>query len=361
MAGQVFTALGLMSGTSMDGIDAALIRTDGHGLVEPLGFRFLAYEEGFRRALRAVLGGVGDVAGVEAALTDRHAAAVSALLEHLDLKPAAVDLIGFHGQTILHAPERRHTWQIGDGARLAATTGIDVVFDFRTADVTAGGQGAPLVPLYHQALAGTARRPLALLNIGGVANVTWLGPGELDVLAFDTGPGNALIDDLVLARTGQAFDAGGRLAAAGQVDEDLLARLLDHPYFAAPPPKSLDRDAWAALALTNLPTADAAATLTAFTVESIVRAVAHLPLAPERWLVCGGGRHNGTLMAMLARRLGVPVSPVDGLGWNGDALEAEAFAYLAVRSRLGLPLSLPGTTGVPRPMLGGRFCPARAG
>lgn len=357
MAGQVFTALGLMSGTSMDGIDAALIRTDGQGWVEPVGFIFTPYRQAFRDRLRASLGGRGDVASVEQELTDLHAEAVSLLLRDQGMVAGEVDLIGFHGHTILHAPDRRHTWQIGDGARLAAATGIDVVFDFRTADVQAGGQGAPLVPLYHQALAGDLERPLAILNIGGVANVTWLGTGDLDVLAFDTGPGNALVDDLVLSRLDMPYDEGGRIAAGGQVDAALLARLLAHPYFDAAPPKSLDRDQWAGTALTNLDIADAAATLTAFTARTVLRALDHMPEAPRRWLVCGGGRHNETLMWHLAEGLGVPVSPVDGLGWNGDALEAEAFAYLAVRSRQGLPLSLPGTTGVPAPMKGGRFSP----
>ena len=358
MALQRFLAVGLMSGTSMDGIDAALVRTDGHGWVEPLGFIFTPYRRTFRDRLRAVLGGVGDVDGVEQELTDLHAEAVRSLLRVQEVDAASVDLIGFHGHTILHAPDRRHTWQIGDGARLAAATGIDVVHDFRSADVQAGGQGAPLVPLYHQALAGDIERPLAILNIGGVANITWLGEGPLDVLAFDTGPGNALIDDLILSRTGEPYDDGGRIADAGRVDGDLLARLLNHPYFAAPPPKSLDRDAWAKAALTNLSTEDAAATLTAFTAETIIRALDHVPARPTRWLICGGGRRNETLMWMLADRLdGVPVAPVDGQGWNGDALEAEAFAYLGVRSRLGLPLSLPGTTGVPQPLTGGRFHP----
>lgn len=357
MALQRFLTVGLMSGTSMDGIDAALVRTDGHGFVEPLGFIFTPYARAFRDRLRAVLGGVGDVQSVEEELTDLHAEAVASLLRAQEVEPAAVDLIGFHGHTILHAPDRRHTWQIGDGARLAAATCIDVVHDFRTADVQAGGQGAPLVPLYHQALASDMDRPLAILNIGGVANITWLGEGPLDVVAFDTGPGNALIDDLVLSRTGEPYDDGGRIAGAGHVDDDMLARLLNHPYFAAPPPKSLDRDAWAKAAMTNLSTEDAAATLTAFTAETIIRALDHVPAKPKRWLICGGGRRNETLMWMLADRLdGVPVAPVDGQGWNGDALEAEAFAYLAVRSRLGLPLSLPGTTGVPEPLTGGRFC-----
>lgn len=342
----------------MDGIDAALVRTDGHGWVEPLGFIFTPYRRAFRDRLRAVLGGVGDVTGVEAELTDLHAEAVESLLRVQEVAADLVDLIGFHGHTILHAPDRRHTWQIGNGARLAATTGIDVVHDFRTNDVAAGGQGAPLVPLYHQALAGDLDRPLAILNIGGVANITWLGEGPLDVVAFDTGPGNALIDDLILARTGEPYDDGGRIAGSGAVDQVLLGRLLNHVYFAAPPPKSLDRDAWSRAALNNLSTEDAAATLTAFTAESIIRALDHLPARPKRWLICGGGRRNETLMWMLADRLGgAPVSPVDGLGWNGDALEAEAFAYLAVRSRLGLPLSLPGTTGVPEPLTGGKFHP----
>lgn len=353
---QRFLTIGLMSGTSMDGIDAALIRTDGQGWVEPVGFIFTPYRRAFRDRLRAILGGAGDVAGVEAELTELHAEAVASLLRVNDLTPSDIDLVGFHGHTILHAPDRRQTWQIGDGARLAASSGVDVVFDFRSADVAAGGQGAPLVPLYHQALAGDLDRPLAILNIGGVANITWLGHGPLDVVAFDTGPGNALIDDLVLSRTGEPYDDGGRIAGAGNVDNDLLTRLLDHPYFVAKPPKSLDRDAWSRAALTNLSTEDAAATLTAFTADSIVRALDHVPAKPRRWLICGGGRRNDTLMWMLSDRLGVPVSPVDGLGWNGDALEAEAFAYLAVRSRLGLPLSLPGTTGVPMPMSGGRFC-----
>lgn len=357
MMGQQFLAAGLMSGTSMDGIDAALIRTDGVKQVEPLGFVFKPYRRDFRERLRATLGGVGDVGGVEAELTDLHADAVASLLRISGLSPSEVDLVGFHGHTILHAPDRRTTWQIGDGDRLATATGVDVVSDFRSADVAAGGQGAPLVPLYHQALSGDLDRPLAILNIGGVANITWLGDGPLDVLAFDTGPGNALIDDLMLSRTGEPYDEGGRMAGSGQVDGDLLARLMNHPYFSAQPPKSLDRDAWSRKALTNLSTEDAAATLTAFTAASVARALEHLPAKPRRWLICGGGRYNETLMWMLSDRLGVPVSPVDGLGWNGDALEAEAFAFLAVRSRLGLPLSLPGTTGVSVPLTGGRLSP----
>lgn len=349
-------ALGLMSGTSLDGIDAALIRTDGRSRVERSDQRLtVPYRSAFRERLRGALGGRGDVAAVEQELTELHAQAVAGLLRLAGLEAAQVDLIGFHGHTILHAPEQRRTWQIGDGTLLAGLTGIPVVCDFRSADVAAGGQGAPLVPLYHQALATDLERPVAVLNIGGVANVTWLGEGALDVLAFDTGPGNALIDDWVLRHTGRDYDADGRLAARGRVDEDIVSRLMAHPYFSAPPPKSLDRDAWAAGAVDGLSAEDGAATLTAFTAASVAASLPHLPQRPRRWLVTGGGRLNGTLMMMLARRLDAAVAPVDAVGWDGDALEAEAFAYLAVRSRLGLPLSLPGTTGVPQPLTGGRY------
>ncbi|KAA0680988.1 anhydro-N-acetylmuramic acid kinase [Roseomonas genomospecies 6] len=351
------TVVGLMSGTSMDGIDAALVRTDGECRVEPLAFVTIPYEDGFRAALRSCLGGKGPVEAVERALTDAHADAVRRLLAEAGAEAAAVDLIGFHGQTIFHDPARRRTWQIGDGARLARATGIAVVNDFRTADVAAGGQGAPLVPLFHRALADALPRPLAVLNIGGVANVTWIGEGVDDVIACDTGPGNALVDDWVLSGQGARYDSGGSLAGRGAVDEDVLASLLAHPYFDLPAPKSLDRDAFDPAPVRGLSVEDGAATLTAFTAASVARIVPHLPQAPLRWLVCGGGRHNATLMVMLADRLGVPVDPVEAVGWNGDALEAEAFAYLAVRSRKGLPLSLPATTGVPQPMTGGRFHP----
>lgn len=348
----VRTALGLMSGTSLDGIDAAVIRTDGLTYVETGDFITVPYDDGFRERLRACLGGRGPVGEVERELTELHAGVVRRLAE----RTGPIDLIGFHGHTILHAPERRRTWQIGDGALLALLTGIPVVHDFRSADVAAGGQGAPLVPLYHQALSADLDRPLAVLNIGGVANVTWLGRrGGKDVLAFDTGPGNALIDDWVLSRTGRPFDADGALAASGTIDQSVLSRLLAAPYFKKQPPKSLDRDGFDVSPVEALNAADGAATLTAFTAGAVARSAALLPQPPLRWLVTGGGRLNGFLMDLLRDMLGVPVEPVDSVGWQGDALEAQAFAYLAVRSRDGLPLSVPGTTGVPRPLTGGRF------
>lgn len=348
------TVVGLMSGTSMDGIDAALVRTDGAVRVEPVAFVTIPYEDGFRARLRSCLGGKGPVEVVERELTEIHADAVHRLLAEASMAARDVDLIGFHGHTIHHAPEERRTWQIGDGAHLARLTGIAVVNDFRTADVRAGGQGAPLVPLFHRALAEELPRPLAVLNVGGVANVTWIGR-DGSVIACDTGPGNALVDDWVLRRNGARYDADGALAARGRVDAEALAALLNHPYFGRPAPKSLDRDAFDPAPVRSLSVEDGAATLTAFTAASVARVVPHLPEAPVRWLVCGGGRCNRTLMGMLADRLGVPVGAVEEVGWNGDALEAQAFAYLAVRSRKGLPLSVPATTGVPEPMTGGRF------
>lgn len=355
-------AIGLMSGTSLDGIDAAIVITDGDRRAGTGAAVTRPYEPALGEALRGLLGAAPDhprVLEVERALTEAHAEAVADLLKRAGLTPAAVDVIGFHGHTLCHAPERRWTWQIGDGARLAALTGIDVVADLRGADVARGGQGAPLVPLWHRALAAGLDRPLAVVNIGGVANVTWLGAEE-DVLAFDTGPGNALIDDWVRRHGGGACDRDGALARSGRVDGEALAALLDNGWFAAPPPKSLDRDHFDPAPVATLSPADGAATLTAFTAAAIARARAWLPAAPVRWLVTGGGRHNPALMAALGECLGAPVAAVESVGWDGDALEAQAFGYLAVRSLIGAPLTLPTTTGVPAPCPGGRLYPAAA-
>jgi anhydro-N-acetylmuramic acid kinase len=350
MAFPVRRAIGLMSGTSLDGIDVAVIESDGESYVIAGPWLTLPYEHALREALRAALGGKGPTAGVERQLTEAHAAAVKRLIERHGI--TGVDLVGFHGHTILHEPARRRTWQLGDGALLARLTGIDVIGDFRSADVAAGGEGAPFAPIFHAALSAKLERPLAVVNIGGVANVTWVGADDA-LIAFDTGPGNALIDDWVRAKTGEAADYDGALAGAGKVDEAQVARFLQHPYFARKPPKSLDRDEFAAFRLDALSTEDGAATLTAITAAAIARGFAQVPSPPRRVLVTGGGRHNPVLMQMLAARLALPVAPVEAVGWEGDAIEAQAFAYLALRARAGLPLSFPGTTGVPRPMTGG--------
>jgi anhydro-N-acetylmuramic acid kinase len=357
--------IGLMSGTSLDGIDAALLQTDGEAVARPGPALTLAYDAGTRRLLRAALDEARDVAEgapvpqsireAERLVTDAHAEAVKALLEKAGLAAGDVALIGFHGQTILHRPERRWTWQIGDGARLARLTGIDVVNDFRSADVKAGGQGAPLVPLYHAVLAREAglATPIAVVNIGGVGNVTYID-GET-VLGFDTGPGNAPIDDWMLRHAGRPVDEGGDFARGGRIDDAALDKMLAHDFFDRAPPKSLDRMDFGMAAVERLSPAEGAATLTAFTAASIARAREHFPAPAATWIVCGGGRHNTFLMDQLRARVNAPVLSAEDAGWNGDFIEAEAFAYLAMRSAKGLALSLPTTTGVLEPMTGGRF------
>lgn len=358
-AHKIFHAIGLMSGTSLDGVDAALIATDGRTLVKPLGFATVPYHQDFRQRLRACFGnpaGMDDphVAATAIELTQLHAAAVQLLLKRLRHAPDSVDFIGFHGQTIWHKPHERRTCQIGDGALLAKLTNIPVVNDFRSADVAAGGQGAPLAPLYHAARAATMPRPFAVLNIGGVANVTWLDH-EGRILAFDTGPGNALLDDWMLRHTGTPYDADGAMAARGVVDRRIVDQTLARDYFALPAPKSLDRNEFANLKLDHLPVEDGAATLAMVTAATVARGVDLLGQKPLLLLVTGGGRHHPVMMRWLAELIGCPVQPVEAVGWNGDALEAEAFAYLAARHALKLPLSLPETTGVPQPMPGGHW------
>lgn len=354
-------AVGLMSGTSLDGIDAALVTTDGELVVARGPALTVPYPPAFRARLRGLLGRKPGPASqpVIAELTERHAAAVLALLDRAGLGLDAVDVIGFHGQTVWHRPDAGETIQIGDGEWLANRLGITVVSDFRSEDVRAGGQGAPLVPLFHAALAERLEKPLAILNIGGVANVTWLGPpGDgTSILAFDTGPGNALIDDWVAAHDAGAFDAGGRLASAGRTDEAALARWLGHPFFVAPPPKSLDRDAFAfaTAELAGVALAEGAATLTAFTARAAAAGLAFMPAPPRRWLVCGGGRHNPVLVARIADAVAADVVPIEAIGCDGDFVEAEAFAFLAVRALRGLALTLPTTTGVAAPRTGGRI------
>ena len=347
-------AIGLMSGTSGDGIDAALLKTDGTRIAETgLGLGE-AYEPAFRAQLKSAYGRWDPPAGLERELTERHAAVVLRLIEQAGMQPGEIGVVGFHGQTILHEPERHRTRQIGDGALLAALTGIPVVNDFRSADMAAGGEGAPLAPVFHRALADGLEKPVAMLNIGGVSNVTFIGEGET-LIAFDTGPGNALIDDWALRHTGEPVDRDGALANAGRVDDAAVARFLENPFFKRAAPKSLDRDAFKAFSLGEKSAADGAATLTAITAASIAAGIAHLPQAPKRWLVCGGGRHNPVLMAALRARLGVAVDPIEAIGWDGDLIEAQAFAFMSVRSLNGLPISFPGTTGVKHPTTGGRL------
>jgi anhydro-N-acetylmuramic acid kinase len=363
------TAIGLMSGTSYDGVDVALIETDGEEIerLGPTGYRPYSEQERdiVRRAIAAATN-LSDraarpklLADAEELVTDMHAEAVEAFLAANGMPPGAVAVVGFHGQTVLHRPDRSLTVQLGNGRALSARLGISVVYDFRAADVAAGGQGAPVVPIFHRAMVRLLERahPVGVLNLGGVANLTFIDGADL--IAFDTGPGNALIDDFVRLRTGQPQDDEGRAAAAGSVDEAAVGRVLAHPFFSRPPPKSLDRNAfrqWVAEEgrLTAKSTEDGAATLTAITATAIARGLAVLPRPPTSWIVAGGGTRNPTLMRMIAERLApARVETAGAVGWSADALEAQAFAYLAVRSLKGMPITFPTTTGVPKPLTGG--------
>jgi anhydro-N-acetylmuramic acid kinase len=357
-------AIGLMSGTSLDGVDVALVETDGETINRfgPTGYR--PYGDGERAVLRDALAAAigladrtarpGVLREAEACVTAAHAEAVERFLEANRISAETIAVVGFHGQTVLHRPEAQLTVQIGDGHGLAARLRVPVVFDFRAADMAAGGQGAPLVPVFHRMLVESLRRalPVAVLNVGGVANVTYVDAATL--IACDTGPGNALIDDFTRARTGEARDSDGRTAARGTVDEAYIGRFLSHPFFALAPPKSLDRNAFAGIAPPDLSVADGAATLTALTAAAVAAIVPHLPLPPRSWIVAGGGARNPTLMSMLAAKLApATVESADAVGWSADAIEAQAFAVLAVRALRGAPLTFPTTTGVARPMTGG--------
>ena len=357
-------AIGLMSGTSLDGVDVALIETDGERVVAfgPVGYR--AYAGAERATLRQAL-------AEAVTLTDRRARPGRSrrgrslgdararrggrgVPRGHAIARAEIAVVGFHGQTVLHRPRQGLTVQIGDGPALARSIGLPVVYDLRAADVAAGGEGAPLVPAYHRALveALDRPRPIVVLNIGGVANVTYIDSG--DPIACDTGPGNALIDDFIAQRTGKTHDDGGAMAAQGRVDEALIAAALREPFFDRPPPKSLDRNAFTHVDVRALSTADGAATLTALTAAAVARALRLLPRPARSVIVAGGGARNQTLMAMLRIRLApATVEPADTVGWSADALEAQAFAFLAVRSMKGLPITFPTTTGVPRALTGG--------
>ena len=361
----MLTAIGLMSGTSLDGVDVALIETDGRRVKAfgPSGYR--PYTEQERGLLRQALTEAvnlsqrdarpGILREAERAVTIAHAEAVAAFTAQNRISREDVDIVGFHGQTVLHRPAQRMTVQIGDAMALAKAIHIPVMHDFRAADVAAGGQGAPFVPVYHRALAQSLERegPIVVVNIGGVSNITYID-GADTLIACDTGPGNALLDDYMFRRMGQPFDCEGRMAAQGATDEAWIARALEHPFFARPPPKSLDRNDFASLTLREMPPADGAATLTAFTVAAIARIVPLLPKVPRSWIVVGGGARNLTMVRMLRQRLApATVEAAEALGWAADAIEAQAFGFLAARGLKGLPLSYPSTTGVPIPMTGG--------
>lgn len=368
MQDRVLTAIGLMSGTSMDGIDVALVRTDGRGHVERGPFLGIPYDAGFRDRLKQALDAAkpirdrrerpGILEDVEKELTLRHASAVESFLQRNGLKASEIDVIGFHGQTVLHRPDQGLTVQLGDGPLLAEKTGIKVVYDMRAQDMRHGGQGAPLVPAYHAALASElleADGSVCFVNIGGISNLTAITT-EGTIQAFDSGPGNTLIDQWVEREAGIPYDQGGRIASEGRVLASLAARYLDHPFFTNTVRRSLDRNDFVPPASEEAELADGARTLAHVAAASILKSAGHLDGFPGLFIICGGGRLNGTIMsdlAAMAGERGARVLSAEEAGFDGDAMEAEAWAYLAVRSLKGLPLTFPGTTGVSEPVTGG--------
>ncbi|WP_298906930.1 anhydro-N-acetylmuramic acid kinase [uncultured Aliiroseovarius sp.] len=355
-------ALGMMSGTSLDGVDAALVQTDGTRIHAFGPSAYADYTDAQRTDLRVALGQWPD--GPDVAPAARVGEAAHIALARTLLAENSADLLGYHGQTLAHDPTNGRTHQAGNGQVLADMLRVPVVWDFRSKDVAEGGEGAPLAPFFHHACARFigADAPIAFLNLGGVGNVTWVDP-RIDApevpnacLAFDTGPANAPINDLMLARRGVALDQGGALALSGLSDEGIVQAFLDHPYFTRQPPKSLDRDQFPDLlpAVAKLSDADAARTLAACAAEAVAQGMAHCPSPPTRLLVTGGGRKNAAIMHELFARLSVPVQDIDDTGLDGDMLEAQAFAFLAVRVASGLPTSAPSTTGVAAPVGGGK-------
>ncbi|TCU11934.1 anhydro-N-acetylmuramic acid kinase [Rhizobium sullae] len=366
--GKIRTAIGLMSGTSMDGIDVALVRTDGEAHVERGLFLGMPYDPAFRDRLKLALEQAksirrreerpGELAAIERELTIRHASAVAEFLNRHGLDRSSIDVVGFHGQTVLHRPDEALTVQLGDGPLLARETGIAVVYDMRANDMLHGGQGAPLVPAYHAALAGTIRGtklPVCFVNIGGISNLTYIG-AESAIAAYDSGPGNSLIDQWVETHAGIPFDQGGMIASEGKIVAKLADRYLNSPFFTAGKRRSLDRNDFLPPNGKDAELADGARTLAYVAAASIIKSAGHLPVTPALYVICGGGRLNHTIMgdlADLAAQQKAAVISAEDAGFNGDAMEAEAWAYLAVRSLEALPLTFPGTTGVRQPVSGG--------
>lgn len=360
-----------MTGTSLDAVDMAVMETDGELI---LGFG-PAGEKKLDPAVRAkvenaiVAAREWDIGAsppaafkpAAAAVAEEHLAAALSFFREFDFGADDFDLVGVHGQTVLHeAPAQGRgvgrTVQLIDAQALARGLALPVAFDFRATDMAAGGHGAPLAPVYHRALVSWSKLalPVAVLNLGGVANVTFLG-SDGSMAAFDTGPANGMIDLMVQARTTMRFDRDGSLARAGAVDEAVLASYLARPYFTATGPRSLDRFDFSLRPVEPLSTMDAAATLTAFAAEAVARGLREFPERPECIVACGGGRLNPALMDQIRARTETPVVAAESVGWRGNSIEAEAFAFLAARTWLGLPISFPGTTGAPAPLTGGRI------
>jgi anhydro-N-acetylmuramic acid kinase len=362
------TVLGFMTGTSLDAVDVALVETDGRRVLRlgPCGEMKLdsatrtLLEQASKDALHWDAGGAEprSFGPARRAVTRAHVAAARPFLAKHEISSARIDLVGVHGQTVLHEaprPDRPgRSIQLIDAQALADALGLPVAHDFRAEDVRAGGQGAPLAPVYHAALAEMSglEMPVAVLNLGGIANITLIrSDGSIE--AFDSGPANGMIDLLVQARTARRMDAGGALALSGTADQEVIERYLRLPYFAQNGARSLDRFDFPVSPVDHLALEDAAATLTAFAAEAVARGLRGCSERPKRLIACGGGRHNPALMEAIGIRADVPLVAAEEVGWRGDSIEAEAFAFLAARCALNLPVSFPETTGVPEPQCGG--------
>lgn len=350
---KIYRAIGLMSGTAMDGIDVALIETDGQKHVKRVGFHSVPYAPALRDKIRSCLNNPTRNRDVERELTLAHVPLIQDLLGDHNLTASDIDVIGFHGQTTHHDPDNGITLQLGDGQLLANETGIDVVYDFRSADMKAGGQGAPFLPVYHRALAwrDALDFPIAIINIGGVSNITWISDDTM--IAFDSGPGNAMIDDWMKSKTGADFDDQGQTAAKGTASQNHVDQFMTHAYFTLPYPKSLDRNDFNDVGVSALSIEDGAATLTAMTATAIAHELARCPSIPDHIYITGGGRHNTTLLNMISSLVKKDVQSVDTLNWNGDSMESEGFAYMAVRTLNNLPISFTTTTGCAQDTVGG--------
>lgn len=370
------TAIGLMSGTSMDGIDAALVKTDGKDIVERGSMGFYPYAVKMQNILKQALEDakalkkrderIGCLEEAENLITKLHIDAVKFFLKENNLDATKVDVLGFHGQTVLHRPDQELTVQLGNGEKLAAETGIDTVYDMRAKDMQHGGQGAPLVPIYHKALTSSLpdkfkqKSPVVFVNIGGISNITYIGE---ELIAFDTGPGNALIDQWVQSQAGIPYDQGGMIAAEGIINHALATQYLESKYFKKSLPKSLDRNDFLPPIAGEISLEEGARTLAYISAAAILKSVDHLPKAPKLWIVCGGGRHNPHIMSdmkKLATKTKSQVILAEEAGFDGDAMEAEAWGYLAVRSLKELPLTFPTTTGCNEPVTGGVFASANS-
>ena len=355
-------AIGLESDTAISGVDVALIQTDGVDIFERKAEFSRPYSPTMRDAIAAVLGEKGQqdltyLRQVEEQVTQHHISAVKELLDMQDMSPRQIDVIGFSGHTVLNRPAQKLSIQIGDAQMMLDAFGIPVVNRFYQTDLASGGQGSPIFPVYYEALARPLEKPLVIFSIGGISSLTYVGAnGEL--IAFDVGPGNVLIDKWMQQRLGAEMDFDGLWAAKGQVDERLLSKLMQHPAIIQNPPKALEREDFLPL-LTDVEgssLADGAATLTALTCEALVQACEkYLPEKPIQYIVTGGGAYNPTMVKYLRQHLTAPVKTANEIGWNTMCLDAESFAFLAVRSLFGLPFTYPTTTGVEFPLSGGKI------